>query len=206
MRTITKTARLPDARIGVRPTAMCEAVQKIRPIKARLTRQDARHLREHLGRCEEIGGGVHVLLGDLIRAKLADAVLVDPDDIGLDVATGYSHVVYARDGRAPKSKLLSHRDYVGTGRFGLSIRTLLGATLLGMKAGQCAPLLRTDGTAGTVELLEVRTNRNLDVSGKAAPWHERPTSGRPECPSRRSRSPDALHRTGSGAIRRRDAT
>jgi hypothetical protein len=157
MRTITNTARLPDGNIRARPTveAICEAVQKIRPIKARLTRQDARGLREHLGRCEEIGSGVYVLLGDLIRAKLADAVLVGPDDIGPDLATGYSRVVYALDGGAPQSQMLSHRDYVGTGQFGLSIRTLLGATLLGMKAGQCAPFLRADGTAGTVELLEI---------------------------------------------------
>lgn len=157
MRTVASTARLSHDDIHDRPAveSICEAIQKIRPIEAWLTSQDARRLREHLGRCDDIGSGVYPLLGALIRAKLADAVPVDRDEIGPEIATGYSRVIYALDGRAPQSQVLFHSGYPETGEFGLPICTLLGATLLGMRAGQCVPFLRADGTRGSVGLLEV---------------------------------------------------
>lgn len=157
MRSITSTARLSHDDIHDRPAigSICEAIQKIRPIEAWLTSQDVRRLREHHCRCERIGSGVYPLLGDLIRAKLTDAVRTGADELGPDVATGYSRVTYALNGRAPQSAVLFHWGYPETGEFGLSVCTLLGATLLGMKAGQRAPFPRAVGTAGTVELLEV---------------------------------------------------
>lgn len=157
MRSIASTARLSPDDVHDRPAieSICEAIQKIRPLEAWLTSQDVRRLREHVRRCERIGSGVYPLLGDLIRAKLADAVPTGADDIGPDVATGYSRVIYALDGRAPQSAVLFHWGYPETGEFGVSVCTLLGATLLGMKVGQRAPFPRALGRAGTVELLEV---------------------------------------------------
>jgi hypothetical protein len=64
-------------------------------------------------------------------------------------------VAYALDGLAPQSKVLSHWRYPIRGGFGLSICTLLGATLLGMKIGQRSPLVRADGRTGTVELFGI---------------------------------------------------
>jgi hypothetical protein len=155
MRTNTITA--PVGGVHHRPATACidEIIQSVRPIKAWLIGEDARRLREHLVRCDEIGSGVYPLLGAFIRAKLADAVIGDLQQVGEDTAIGYSRVTYRMDGLAPQSQVLSHWRYPVTGGFGLSICTLLGATLLGMKAGQRSPLLRADGTIGTVELVGV---------------------------------------------------
>jgi hypothetical protein len=157
MRTDATTARPTVGDVSRRPATTCidRSVQSVRPIEAWLIREDARRLREHLARCEKIGSGVYPLLGEFIRAKLADAVIGDPQHVGPDAAIGYSRVIYAVDGLAPQSQVLSHWRYPVTGGFGLSICTLLGATLLGMKAGQRSPLLRADGTTGTVELLGI---------------------------------------------------
>lgn len=157
MRTNATSARLSAGDVRDRPaaTSINESIESVRPIKAWLIREDARRLHEHLARCDEIGSGVYPLLGAYIAAKLADAVISDPHAIGADTATGYSRIVFAVDGRAPQSQVLSHWRYPVTGGVGLSICTLLGATLLGMKAGQRSPLLRADGTAGTVELLGI---------------------------------------------------
>jgi hypothetical protein len=157
MRTNATIARLPVGDAHDRPATTCihESVQRVRPIEAWLTDEDARRLREHLARCETIGSGIYPLLGEFIRAKLADAAIGDLQRIGSDTAIGYSRVIYAVDGLAPQSQVLSHWRYPVTGGFGLPICTFLGATLLGMKAGQRSPLLRADGTTGTVELLGI---------------------------------------------------
>jgi hypothetical protein len=145
MRTNANIARLPIGDARDRPATTCidEAVQRVRPIEAWLIAEDARRLREHLAHCATV------------RAKLADAVICDPRQVGPDVATGYSLVIYAVDGLAPQSQVLSHWRYPIRGGFGLSICTLLGATLLGMKAGQRSPILRADGTSATVQLLGI---------------------------------------------------
>jgi hypothetical protein len=157
MRTNATTARLPIGDVHDRPAtnSIHESVQRVRPIKAWLLDEDARRLREHLAHCEEIGSGIYPLLGEFIRAKLADAMIGDLQQIGPETAIGYSLVAYAVDGQAPQSKVLSHWRCPIRGGFGLSICTLLGATLLGMKAGQRSPLLRADGKSGTVELLAI---------------------------------------------------
>jgi hypothetical protein len=157
MRTIATAARLPVGDVHDRPATTCinESIQRVRPIEAWLIREDARRLREHLARCEKIGSGVYPLLGAFIRTKLADAVIGDPQQVGPDVATGYSLLRYAVDGLASRSQVLSHWPSPIRGRFGLSTCSLLGATLLGMKVGQRSLLLRADGTTGTVELLGI---------------------------------------------------
>ena len=157
MRTIATTARLPVGDVHDRPATTCinDSIQRVRPIEAWLIREDARRLREHLARCEKIGSGVYPLLGAFIRTKLADAVIGDPQQVGPDVATGYSLVIYTVDGQASRSQVLSHWPSPIRGGFGLSTCSLLGATLLGMKVGQRSLLLRADGTTGTVELLGI---------------------------------------------------
>ena len=157
MRTDATIARLPVGGVNRRPATsrIDESVQGVRPIEAWLIDEDARRLREHLDRCDEIANGVYPLLGAFIRAKLADAVIGDPQQVGPDTATGYSLVVYSVDGLASRSQVLSHWPAPIRGGFGLSTCSLLGATLLGMKVGQRSLLLRADGTTGTVELLGI---------------------------------------------------
>jgi hypothetical protein len=157
VRTNATTARPPVGGVHCRPatTFIKESIQRVRPIEAWLIWEDARRLREHLARCERIGSGVYPLLGAFIRAKLADAVIGDPHQVGPDIATGYSLVIYAVDGMASRSQVLSHWPSPIRGGFGLSTCSLLGATLLGMKVGERSPLLRADGTTGTVELLGI---------------------------------------------------
>ena len=129
MRTDATTARLTVGDVNGRPATSCinESVQSVRPIEAWLIEEDARRLRGHLVRCEEIDSGVYPLLGAFIQTKLADAVIGDPQQVGPDIATGYSRVIYAVDGLAPQSQVLSRWRYPVTGGFGLSICTLLGS-------------------------------------------------------------------------------
>jgi hypothetical protein len=157
MRNDATTSRLTVGEVNRRSATTCidESVQSIRPIEAWLIDEDARRLREHLDRCDEFGSGVYPLLGAFIRAKLADAMIGDPQQVGPDTATGYSLVVYSVDGLASRSQVLSHWPSPIRGGFGLSTCSLLGATLLGMKVGQRSPLLRADGTTGMVELLGI---------------------------------------------------
>jgi hypothetical protein len=157
MRTDATTARLTVGNVNGRPATPCidESVQSVRPIEAWLIDEDARRLRGHLDRCDQIGRGVYPLLGAFIRAKLADAVIGDAQQAGTDTAFGYSLVIYAVDGLASRSQVLSHWPSPIRGGFGLSTCSLLGATLLGMKVGRRSPLLRADGTTGTVELLGI---------------------------------------------------
>jgi regulator of nucleoside diphosphate kinase len=130
----------------------CEA---LRPLCCCLTAKDYTLLEGHLIKSREIGSGIYRLLGPLIRAKLADASIVLTDDVDFDVATGNSRVVFSADAGADESRVLVHWDEHYVVGLSLPIDTLLGTTLLGMRAGQRAPLLRADGTIGTVLLRSV---------------------------------------------------
>lgn len=133
----------------------CELVRDIRPVVAWLTGSDAELLRQRLDRIKAVDGGVYPLLRALIQAKLEDCIRIGPDEAGPDLATSGSKVVYSMNGLPPETRTLSHRSQPETGDFGLPILTLLGATLLGMKAGQRAPALLADGTTAIVRLIEV---------------------------------------------------
>ena len=96
-----------------------------------------------------------VLLARLIRRKLGDARVVLPADIEDDIATGNSCVAFYVEGCPPEVRRLVHWEHEDVFGQTLLVPTLAGVTLLGMKEGQRAPILRADGTVREVELTKV---------------------------------------------------
>ncbi len=118
-----------------------------------LTSKDYTQLEGHLHRVEQ-NSNQH-LLAWVMRAKLAHARVVLPDDVDEKVVTGGSRVVYSVGVLPGESRMLVHWD--DNPLFGdrLRVATLLGATLLGMRAGQEAPLFRPDGSTGRLFVRDV---------------------------------------------------
>jgi hypothetical protein len=120
-----------------------------------LTKTDRRTLADHIQHADRIGTGVHVMLARLLGQKLLYAPVVEDDKIGASIAASGSRVTYAIDELEARSGRLRHDDGHGLGQSGIPVATLLGATLIGMKAGARAPFLQADGSFRTVSLLDV---------------------------------------------------
>lgn len=94
-------------------------------------------------------------LARLARKKLASARMVLSGDIEPDRAKGGSRVVYAVDGKPSAPQILSHWRHEALTESILPVISVLGLSLLGMKAGQRMPLPRSDGSVGEVSLQAV---------------------------------------------------
>ncbi|TCP38617.1 hypothetical protein [Rhodovulum] len=120
-----------------------------------LTQADRHELSKLVRLCDTDGEMRSLFLQHVLRHKMQSAAIV-PGDVPNDVAAAGSHVVYSLGAGVSKTGLLSHRARAG-GRYGIiPVSSLLGATLLGMRAGTSAPLLRDDGSIVTLLLLDVR--------------------------------------------------
>lgn len=141
-------------RAGRMPSRPGPRLETIRPVTSRLTSRDYTLLEAHLWRLLEADGVSpnDQLLARLIRTKLADATVVLSDDIEPSVATGNSRIRFSIDDGPAESRILAHWDSLGGVDDVLPIPTLAGVSLLGMAAGQRAPLLRADGSIGAVQL------------------------------------------------------
>ena len=122
----------------------------------------------------------------LVRAKLAAARIVLSGDVETDRARGGSRVVYTLDGGAPTSQLLAHWRPEAVAQSILPITSILGICLLGMRAGQRVPLVRSDGSLGAVWLDAVdphteRAHTDQEASARGAETNEQ---GRQAPPSR----------------------
>lgn len=72
-----------------------------------------------------------------------------------DIVVGGSQVSYAACGGAVASGLLVQRARPGIRQLGIiAVASLLGATLIGMRIGQRAPLLCEDGTVTSLVVIE----------------------------------------------------
>ncbi|ARC87382.1 hypothetical protein [Rhodovulum sp. MB263] len=92
------------------------------------------------------------LLNGFLRHKLRiSRAAPEPAPPGLVVAG--CHVTYMISGEGARSGLLTISPVPGPGH--LSIASLLGATLMGMRKLQKVPLLRDDGRIETVVVLDV---------------------------------------------------
>ena len=120
-----------------------------------LTKTDRRALVDHILRAEKVGAGAPAMLARLLGLKLLYASIVDDGSIGTQTAAGGSRVIYAVDDQRPQSGRLFHYDEFAEEDNGLHVGSLLGATLIGMKAGTHGPLLQADGTLRRVRLLSV---------------------------------------------------
>ena len=134
-------------------------LESLRPFKCCLTTKDYALLGDILPGAER-----QPLLRWLIRAKMADARLVLPAYLEGDIATTGRRLVYAVDGQAAE-----HGAIVATGHAtrpnDVPLATFFGISLLGVKAGQCGPLLRVDGSVGEVLLVRVEPAEALEVDG-----------------------------------------
>jgi transcription elongation GreA/GreB family factor len=133
-------------------------IAAMRPICAILSRRDYWQLNEHRRRCEYLGGAGAIRLAHLLRAKMADAIVVDDCELYADVVSGTSRVTFSFDGRRLETRVLYHWSYPENDCSRLHVGTFLGATLIGMTIGQRMPLLAGDGTQGEVQVLRIHTS------------------------------------------------
>ena len=133
-------------------------------VNCRLTKTDRRTLADHIQRADRIGTGVHLMLARLLSQKLLYTPVVENDRIGPLYATGGSRVTYAIDDLEPQSGRLFHDAAYALGQDGIQVATLLGATLIGMMAGNRAPFLQADGSFRRVRLLGVGDGPQIAAS------------------------------------------
>lgn len=139
-------------------------IAALRPIPSVLGTYDYWQLAEHRRRCEDLGGALFLRLAGLIRAKMADANIVDVDALAPDVVTGASRTTFALDLRRPEARTLYHWGYPDRERNRLPVGTFLGVTLIGMSAGQRMPLLNGAGVTGEVQVLAVHAQHPPESS------------------------------------------
>ncbi|WP_323783332.1 hypothetical protein [Leisingera sp.] len=110
-----------------------------------LPEADHRKLQEHLDDCAAAVQPQTTLLSYVLANKLMNARPM-ADVHCSDLAVGGSHVTYTVDGEAPQTGLLVHHAGPEPIRGVIPVASLLGATLIGMRVGQRAPLLCEDGS------------------------------------------------------------
>lgn len=149
-----KLSNPPPGETPIFNAARAPRIEWMRPLQSCLTCKDYTLLEGHLLNLGS-SGKEDPLLARLIRTKLADTRVVLSDDVAPDVATANSRIVLREEDAPESEKVLVHWDHECTNSFALPICSLLGTTLLGMRAGERAALLRDDGTVSSVELLRV---------------------------------------------------
>lgn len=128
---------------------------RMRPRKRTpLPELDHLQLQHHLEQCERFRQPEWRLLACVLRDKIK---MTDPvsDPPARDLAIGGSRVTYSVNRGPARTGLLAHRARSASGISVIPVASLLGATLIGMVAGQRAPLLLEGGSVLTVRLLEV---------------------------------------------------
>ena len=116
---------------------------------------DYQKLQEHLelGECALRPSSrllAYVLANKLMNTRPSDDVYYT------DLIVGGSCVTYTVDGKEPQSGLLAHQP----GGI-IPVASLLGATLIGMRIGQRAPLLFEDGSIGRLFVKDVTSSRSI---------------------------------------------
>jgi hypothetical protein len=136
-------------------------ISTLRPIRARLGTYDYLQLNEHRRRFQAIGTEPFLRLAQLIRAKMADAEVVNTSDVGAGVVTGESRVSFAIEAGRPQTRTLYHWTYPEHDRSRLAVGTYLGVTLIGLPVGQGMPLLDSEDVLGSVQVLAVQDPADL---------------------------------------------
>jgi hypothetical protein len=121
-----------------------------------LPTQDYEMLQKHLEACDCALRPSAKLLAYVLANKLMNTRSMD-DMAFSDLVIGGSLVTYAVDGTEPQTGLLIHRARAGLPGGVIPVASLLGATLIGMKVGQRAPLLFEDGSIGRLHVIDVTT-------------------------------------------------
>ena len=119
-----------------------------------LPKADHLELQRHLALCDAAGEPASTLLAYVLLHKIMATEPVENFSAN-DLVIGDSRVIYSENGGRIQSGVLVHSTRSKSARRVVQVRSLLGATLIGMRVGQRAPLLRTDGTIGTIAVLGV---------------------------------------------------
>lgn len=121
------------------------------PVAAVLSDFDRRYLERHLQDCEPAR---EPLLSHVLRHKLEA-----PEMAGIqaprDAVGGGCTLEFRIDDGPARSGRLCHVSGAGDRDGVIPVFSLLGATLIGMRVGQRAPLLREDGSISAVRVLDV---------------------------------------------------
>lgn len=156
-----------DNHEGLGPTGVSAAVLatlRDHGAATRLTMKDIRLMESHLQRCAASNVVISRLVDEILRRKLAHCQVVEEADVPPELAIGNSLIRYRINQGEPRTGLLFHRMARQVDTDHLSVFSLAGATVIGLSAGQSAPLLRTDCTFGTITLLDV-VSQPVTVSG-----------------------------------------
>lgn len=121
-------------------------------LMAALPDADRRQIEEQLRHCD---GTRAPFLAHVLHHKLSSCRAVSASQADSDVVIGGCHVSYAIDGGPAQSGLLVHRARAGAAPGVIPVSSLIGATLIGMRVGQRAPLLCEDGTIVSLCVLNV---------------------------------------------------
>lgn len=154
-----------------------------------LTSRDYTLLEAWLIRAAESELEIDPVLIALVRAKLAAARIVLSQDLEPDRARGGSRVLYALDGSPPVEQLLGHWRPDAVTENILPITSILGICLLGMKARQRVPLVRSDGSLAGVWLEAVIPHTGVARADRQ-PTADRPVEGEHAEPEPAPAAPD----------------
>ncbi|AML52006.1 hypothetical protein [Falsihalocynthiibacter arcticus] len=129
-------------------------LRALRNFPSTLPKADHQKLQEHLDDCARAMRPSSQLLAYVLANKLMNTRPVT-DVYCSDLVIGGCHVTYAIDGETPQTGLLVHRARAGSLTGVIPVASLLGATLIGMRVGQRAPLLYEDRTIGKLLVIDV---------------------------------------------------
>jgi hypothetical protein len=119
-----------------------------------LPETDHQKLQQHLGLCEGLRQPSWTLLAYVLHNKILTTEPI-ASLYARDLVTGGCHVTYSVNGGPRQTGLLVHRARSGSSSGVIPVASLLGATLIGMRVGQRAPLLSEDGAIMSVSILNV---------------------------------------------------
>ena len=119
-----------------------------------LPEADHLQLQRHLELCEGLQQPAWRLLAYILHNKIMTTEPVG-NLIARDLVTGGCCVTYSLDGGPGQTGLLVHRARSGSGSGVIPVSSLLGATLIGMRVGQRAPLLCEDDAIMSLSVLDV---------------------------------------------------
>ncbi|MCB2140285.1 MAG: hypothetical protein KDE17_14695 [Rhodobacteraceae bacterium] len=122
---------------------------------APLTVMDRQTLLRHLAWCEAALQPSSPFLGPVIRYKI-ETSLPSGEEPPADAVTGGCRVTYSIDGGQAQTGLVTQNARIAVKDSGvIPVPSLLGATLIGLRVGQCAPMLCEDGTVVRLKVLGV---------------------------------------------------
>ncbi len=144
---------------AMRPPDICPegyAALRLHAGACALNRTDRVALAELLVHVHRVGIGAYPMMTALLSQKLVYASLLAGVRVADAIAASGSRCTFSIDDLEPQSATIFLCGESSEGQNGLSVRTLLVATLIGMKVGTFGPLLQSEGTLRRVHLLSVR--------------------------------------------------